>query len=138
MGHSQSAGAGGTVYTALIDATQSAPEAIALLGPENLPATYEDVSQQVRSVAGSLTSLGINVGDKVATVVPDSPEMATRFLGCASVATCAPVNPRYRSSDFEFYLSELKPKLVVVAADLNSPVRNVAKSLGIRVVELQR
>jgi aspartate racemase len=138
MGHSQSAGAGGTVYTGLIDATQSAPEAIALLGPENLPATYEDVSQQVRRVAGSLTSLGINVGDKVATVVPDSPEMATLFLGCASVATCAPLNPRYRSSDFEFYLSDLKPKLVVVDSDLDSPARDIAKSLRLRMVELRR
>ncbi len=137
MGH-ESTVSGKTIHTTLADVTRSAPANVALLGPGTIPANYQDLLQHVWKVAGSFANYGVASGDKVATVVSDSPEMATLFLGCASVATCAPLNPRYRSSDFELYLADLKPKLVVVDSDLDSPVREVAKSLAIPVVELRR
>ena len=68
---------------------------------------------------------GVVRGDRVAVVMPNGPEMASLFLGVASVASCAPLNAAYRSSEFEFYLSDLKPKLLIVDGAIESPVHAV-------------
>ena len=86
--------------------------------------------------ARALTCAGIQRGDRVAVVMPNGAEMASLFLGVASVSTCAPLNPAYRKSEFEFYLSDLEPKLVIVDAALDSPVRDVATAMGIEIGEL--
>ena len=120
----------------LAEMASSHPDNPALLAPGLMPCSYRDLLSQIGNTARWFASLGVVTGDKVAIVVPDSPETAALFLGTASVAACAPLNPKYRSSDFELYLSDLKPKLVVVESQLDSPVRDVAASLGICVAEL--
>jgi acyl-CoA synthetase (AMP-forming)/AMP-acid ligase II/acyl carrier protein len=68
--------------------------------------------------------------------MPNGPEMASLFLGVASVAAFAPLNPAYRANEFEFYLSDLKPKLVIASAATESAVRDVARAMNIEIVEL--
>ena len=40
--------------------------------------------------------------------------MATCFMACASGVTSAPLNPAYRADEFEFYLSDLNAKALIV------------------------
>src|SRR4051794_5789721 len=54
----------------------------------------------------ALNKHGIGRGDSVAIVLPNGPEMATAFLAVAACATAAPLNPAYRSEEFDFYLSD--------------------------------
>ena len=54
----------------------------------------------------------------------------------ASGATSAPLNPAYRADEFEFYLSDLGAKALVVDAGSTSPAIGVARKLGVRIVEL--
>ncbi|MEC7208805.1 MAG: AMP-binding protein, partial [Pseudomonadota bacterium] len=63
------------------------------------------------------------------------PEMASAFLAVASFMSAAPLNPTYKQSEYEFYLSDLKPALVIVEQGSENPVRQAAASLGIPVVE---
>lgn len=111
---------------------------VALLGLQGGPSHFSDLLQQVENTAGWLATLSVSPTDKIATIVPDSPEMASLFLGVASVASCAPLNPKYRKNDFELYLADLNPKLVIVDSNLESPVREVARAAGIDVLELHR
>jgi len=113
------------------------PEAVALLAPGRPALAYRNLIEQLDAVAGQLSSLGIQRGDRVALVLPNGPEMAVAFLAVAGVATCAPLNPAYSSREFEFYLTDLKVKLLVVEAGSDSPALAVAASLGVQVVELQ-
>jgi acyl-CoA synthetase (AMP-forming)/AMP-acid ligase II len=62
--------------------------------------------------------------------------MATAFLGIASAATCAPLNPAYRPEEFEFYLADLGADALVVPGGAGSPAREVAHKLGVPVIEL--
>ena len=87
--------------------------------------------------AASLRAAGITPRDRVAVVLPDGPEMAGCFLSVASCAACAPLNPRYRESEFRFYLEDLRPKALLVAADSDSPAISVAQDLGIQVLRLR-
>jgi acyl-CoA synthetase (AMP-forming)/AMP-acid ligase II len=62
--------------------------------------------------------------------------MATAFLGVAACATCAPLNPAYTFDEFEFYLSDLKAKAVIVPSGTNSPVLEAAQKQNIPIIKL--
>jgi amino acid adenylation domain-containing protein len=87
-------------------------------------------------MAEKLNRIGIGRNDRVAMALPNGPEMAVAFLAVASCATSAPLNPACRADEFEFYLSDLQPKALMIQSDLDSPARAVAKARGIPVIEL--
>ena len=118
--------------------TQAAhtPHAVALTAPGRPALTYGRLGAALDHVVQTLHALGIERHDRVALVLPDGPEMAMAFLAVASSATCAPLNPAYRPGEFEFYLDDLQAKAVVLGATEDSPVRAVARSQGIPLIEL--
>ncbi len=83
-----------------------------------------------------LNGAGIGRGDRVGIVLPNGPDMATCFVGVAACATAAPLNPAYKTDEFDFYLSDLKPRAVILLDGDESPVRDVAARLGIPVIAL--
>ncbi|MEO7330518.1 MAG: AMP-binding protein, partial [Minicystis sp.] len=113
------------------------PGAVALLAPgrgEHL--TYERLHHEVRLAADALAALGIRREDRVAVVLPNGPEMVVAFLAVSGVATCAPLNPAYRASEFAYYLDDLRANAVLVLAGDPSPVREVARDRRIPVLEI--
>ncbi|HET9594202.1 MAG TPA: AMP-binding protein, partial [Anaeromyxobacteraceae bacterium] len=114
-----------------------APGAPAVGAPEGAaPLTYAALADQAARTVERLNALGIGRGDRVAMVLPNGPESATAFVCIAAAATTAPLNPTYRAEEFEFYLSDLGAKALVVQAGAESPALAVAGKLGIPVVEL--
>lgn len=100
------------------------------------PLTYRGLQQQAAEVVVGLNGLGVGRGDRVAIALANGPEMATAFLGTAAAAVAAPLNPAYTAAEFEFYLADLAARAVIVEAGADSPVRAVAKALGIAVIEM--
>jgi acyl-CoA synthetase (AMP-forming)/AMP-acid ligase II len=88
-----------------------------------------------RTVA-SLNGIGIGRGDRVAIVLPNGPEMAAAFVAIACGATTAPLNPAYKAEEFEFYLTDLKARALVIQKGMESPAREVASRLGVPLLEL--
>ncbi|MBU6499781.1 MAG: acyl--CoA ligase, partial [Rhodospirillales bacterium] len=66
----------------------------------------------------------------------NGPEMASAFVTIACGATTAPLNPAYRGEEFDFYLSDLDAKCLVIQQGMASPARAVAEARGIPIVEL--
>jgi acyl-coenzyme A synthetase/AMP-(fatty) acid ligase len=97
--------------------------------------TYAALSRHVEKTTAALAA-GIGPGDTVAVVLRNSPEMAVCFLAVSSVAACAPLNPGYRASEFDFFLGDLRPKAVIVESGADSPVRSVATQHNIPLVEI--
>lgn len=62
--------------------------------------------------------------------------MAVSFLSVACAAVAAPLNPAYRTSEYEFYLTDLKARVLITQPELDSPVVQVARSLNIPVIAL--
>jgi oxalate---CoA ligase len=108
--------------------------AFAAPGAEAL--TYDGLRKLVADTIAALNAFGIGRGDRVAIVLPNGPTMASAFLAIASGAVTAPLNPAYRAEEFEFYLSDLGAKALVVDAGTASPAVGVAKKLGIDVLTL--
>jgi acyl-CoA synthetase (AMP-forming)/AMP-acid ligase II/thioesterase domain-containing protein/acyl carrier protein len=119
------------------DSTTYPGAAPAILAPGRAPLTYSGLERQINSTRASLTGYGIARGDRVAIVAGNGPAMATTFLGVIAGAACAPLNPAYTADELRFYLTDLQPATAVVSSDLDTPAREVARSLGIPVVELR-
>jgi acyl-CoA synthetase (AMP-forming)/AMP-acid ligase II len=89
-----------------------------------------------RRTVADLNGMGIGRGDRVAIVLPNGPEMAATFVSVASGATTAPLNPSYRREEFEFYLSDLNARALLILEGMESPARAVAAEKSIPVIEL--
>jgi len=125
-----------TIYELLKARAEHAPEAVAILAPGKSDLTFRGLLRQVDSVVGSLRVRGVQSSDRVAVVLPNGPDMAVTFLGVAASAICAPLNPAYSKSEFEFCLTDLKPKALIVQAGIDSPAIAVVEERGIPVIEL--
>src|SRR5690349_11161466 len=118
----------------LLDA--GAADATCINTPSGKPLTYGALRDLAARTVDTLNARGVGRGDRVAIVLDNGPEMAAAFLCVAAGATAAPLNPAYRADEFEFYLSDLKARLLFVGSDLSSPAVEVAKRLGIALVRL--
>ena len=127
-------------YRCLPDLVQGQAErnaaALAILAPGREPLTYGRLNRQVREVVESLNDLGIGRSDCVAMVLPEGPEMAVAAISIAAGATCAPLNPAYRASEFDFHLADLDCKALLVPSRSTSPAIAVAKTRGLPILEL--
>jgi acyl-CoA synthetase (AMP-forming)/AMP-acid ligase II/acyl carrier protein len=115
---------------------QRNPQAIAIAAPGRNPLTYGRLQTLLERVIRTLQAAGVGRGDRVALVLPNSPEMAVAFLAVASAATSAPLNPAYREEEFEFYFTDLKVKAIILEHGSDSPARKVAQAHGLMILEL--
>ncbi len=109
---------------------------IAITAPDRKPLNYNGLRIQVDLIGEQLASIGLKNSDRVAIVLPNGPEMATAFLAVASYMSAAPLNPSYKEAEYEFYLEDLKPKLVIVEENTSNPVVKAAKKLSIPIAEI--
>jgi len=84
----------------------------------------------------ALNTMGLGRNDRIAIVLPNGPEMAAAFIALSQSATTAPLNPAYRQGEFEFYLSDLGARALIVQRGDESPARTAAAELGIPIIEL--
>jgi acyl-CoA synthetase (AMP-forming)/AMP-acid ligase II len=115
---------------------RGAAEAPALGAPGREAMHYGGLRAQLTDTVARLNALGIGRNDAVAIVLPNGPEMASAFVCIAGAATTAPLNPAYTADELKFYLADLDAKLLVVAADDQTPASGAAAELGIPVVRL--
>ncbi|HAJ76981.1 MAG: acyl--CoA ligase [Gammaproteobacteria bacterium] len=112
-------------------------EDAAIAAPDRQAFTFNELRAQVDYTIARLNELGVGRNDAVAIVLPNGPEMASAFICIGAAATTAPLNPAYRGEEFDFYLEDLQPKLLVVEDGTDSPAVASASRLGINVVTLQ-
>jgi acyl-CoA synthetase (AMP-forming)/AMP-acid ligase II len=115
---------------------QAADDTPALGAPGRPVLPHAGLRAQVAATLAQLNGWGLGRNDRVAIVLPNGPEMAACFIACASGVTSAPLNPAYRADEFEFYLSDLDAKALIVEQGSASPAVGAAGKLGIPVLEL--
>lgn len=111
--------------------------AIALSAPKRASMTYGELRGHVERTVATLNELGVGRNDRVALALPNGPEMASAFVAIAAGATTAPLNPAFKTKEFQFCLGGLNAKLLIVKPGTCAPAREAAKHLGIAVAELR-
>ena len=127
-----------SVYKLVARQARQHPNRPALASLSGPPMTYQGLPAQILRTIAALNARGISRGDRVALVLPQGPDLAAAFLAIAAGATCAPLNPGYRREEFEFYLTDVRAKALIVAAGSDSPAVAAAAAVGVNVIELER
>jgi acyl-CoA synthetase (AMP-forming)/AMP-acid ligase II len=125
-----------TIYRLLENQARHSPHSAAILAQGRVPLTFARLFAHAREVVACLNDLGIHRNDGVAIVLPNGPEMAVAFLSITCSTVAAPLNPAYGASEFEFYLSDLNARALVVQAGVASPAIDVARGRGIPILEI--
>jgi acyl-CoA synthetase (AMP-forming)/AMP-acid ligase II len=123
-----------TIAKLIAEGRDNAP---AIGAPERTALTHQGLRQLAQRTISDLNRMGIGRNDRVAIVLPNGPEMATAFIAIASGATTAPLNPAYRAEEFDFYLSDLGAKALVIQEGMDSPALAVAAARNIPLLRLK-
>ena len=111
-------------------------ENIALTSEISSKLNYKDLKLFINKISKQLAGNGLSNKDRAAIVLPNGPYMASSFLAISSYMSAAPLNPSYKSEEYEFYLKDLNPKIVLVEKNSDNPVVDVAKKLKIELCEI--
>jgi acyl-CoA synthetase (AMP-forming)/AMP-acid ligase II len=121
----------------LFDAGESGASAL-VTAESGARLTYEELDRAVRSLAGRLATLGVERGSRVAIVVPDGPDFLLVLLAVVTLgATAAPLNQAYKRDEYEFYLDDLQPQLLLVTAG-ELPAAREAAGPAVKIVDVVR
>lgn len=126
---------GGTVLD-LMGGVVAARDTPALLAPGRAPLPGHRLPDVVAGLARSFRRAGVGPQDVIASMLPNGPEAATVFLASAVAGVAAPLNPGYREAELEFYLSDLRPRLVVVPAAGSPAAEEVCRRADIPVAKI--
>ena len=62
--------------------------------------TYRQFDESINRVANSFLDLGLKHGDKVATILPQSPAFITVYLAAAALGlVVVPLDPRFKAAE---------------------------------------
>jgi long-chain acyl-CoA synthetase len=75
--------------------------------------TYGQLDERSGRVAGLLTGLGVEPGDRVALMLPNVPEFPVLYYGVLRAgATVVPMNPLLKAREVEFYLGDSGARVI--------------------------
>jgi benzoate-CoA ligase family protein len=76
--------------------------------------TYAEVAARVNQAGNALLRAGLEPGDRVLIVLPDSPEFAAAYFGAMKIGAIAvPTSTALRPADYAYLIEESGAKLVV-------------------------
>ena len=88
--------------------------------------SYQELEQQSDALAGALLSLGLGIGDRVALIMPNAPQMIISELGIWKAgAIVVPMNPLYTILELEHALNECGAETVIVLTPFYEKIKAV-------------
>ena len=128
-----------STLTTAISSSSSHPAVI--IPPLDLTLTYQSLHKLIHSFQCSLASIGIAPGDAVSISFANTLEFIVAFLAVgAQRAVAAPLNPNYKQEEFEFYIDDLRSKLVIVPPGPvveGTPAVRAARKFGTGIAEVK-
>lgn len=107
-----------------------------LLAPGRAPSSGFDLSQAVEQLACTISGLGVDRTDVIATLVNNGPEAVTVFLASTSVGIAAPLNPSFKPAELSFYLADLRPKLMIIPSETPAELVDACNEAGVPLLRV--
>jgi acyl-CoA synthetase (AMP-forming)/AMP-acid ligase II len=111
-------------------------EAPAILAPDCAPLSYRRLDRHIDDIGRTLRANGIGRDDRIAVLLPNGPDLAVAIVATAANAACASINPAYSAEELDRYFADLKPRALIVPAEVDSPARRVAQARDLPVLDL--
>ncbi|MGI9004824.1 MAG: AMP-binding protein [Streptosporangiaceae bacterium] len=108
--------AAGETLNAILDHDGSSRPAL-IVPDDGQVLSYGQLARNVAQLAGGLAAAGAQRGDRIAFTLPNGPDVIQILLAVTAIgAAAAPLNPAYTSSEYEFYLTDIRPRLLLMPA----------------------
>ncbi len=92
--------------------------------------TYRDLYQGVNRVGNALVGLGVRIEERVAILLPDTPEWAMAFYGAMKIgAVAVPMNTMLKPKDYEYLLNDSRARVLIVDPTLLEKVEEIREHL---------
>jgi benzoate-CoA ligase family protein len=81
--------------------------------------TYRGLYENVNRFGNAMLALGVRMEERIAIIMPDSPECVYAFFGAIKIGAIAiPMNTLLKPADYEYLLNDSRSPVVVVHASL--------------------
>lgn len=129
-----------TLSTAIPRESPSPAIIVPTSSPEGLTISYPELSNLISRFQSSLAEIGITAHSAVSIALPNTLPFVVSFFAVANQRSiAAPLNPAYTQAEFEFYIDDLKSKLIIVppgSTAANAPSVRAARKFGAAVAEV--
>ena len=123
-----------TLLEAVRDTVQQRPKHAALIFKDR-HMSYAELEQLSNAFGTALVNLGVSKGERVALLIPNSPQAIIAQLGAwkAGAIVC-PINSLYTATELEFALREVGAETVVVLTPFYQKVKALQERCGVKRV----
>jgi fatty-acyl-CoA synthase len=81
------------------------------------PVTYKEFNHDIDRVATALLDMGMKPGDKIATLLPQSPAFSTIFMAAGKIGlVVVPLDPRFKAGEMAALCQRTSPRALVTLA----------------------
>jgi benzoate-CoA ligase len=92
--------------------------------------SYNDIRKMTNRTGNALKSLGIEMEDRVAILLPDCPEWIASFFGAMKIGGVpVPFNIMLRPNEYQYLLNDSRVKAIIVSHDLVSSIVRIENNL---------
>jgi acyl-CoA synthetase (AMP-forming)/AMP-acid ligase II/acyl carrier protein len=126
------------IYDILVKNSQKYGEKLAIESPDCKNISFFELNKKIIEIRKIFCNFGLSKKDRVALIMPNGRATVICGLSILSFGTLAPLNPKYKKQEFEFYLSDLQPKAIIIPKGELSPAISVAEKMGIAVLEIEQ
>lgn len=92
--------------------------------------SWAELHERARRVAAGLASAGVEPGDRVALLMPNTPAFVLAFCAVASLGgTAVPLNPLLTEAELEFHARECRVRAVIAEPRRSAVLRRIASKL---------
>ncbi len=92
--------------------------------------TYRNIQSEINKVGNSLKSLGVEIENRIAILLPDCPEWVACFFGAVKIgAVPVSLNTMMAPQDYQYFLNDSRAKAIVVSSDLARAIETISGNL---------
>ncbi len=92
--------------------------------------TYDDLFDGVNRVGNALKELGVRMEERVAILLPDTPEWVFAFFGAMKIGSVAvPMNTMLMPKDYEYLLNDSRARVLIVHESLLGKITEIRDQL---------
>ncbi|MFD9625549.1 long-chain-fatty-acid--CoA ligase [Peribacillus muralis] len=110
------------------------PHKVAVIDEEKV-FTYKEFGQRVDQLSIALCSSGIEKGDHIAVMLPNTHYMLECFYGiCQLGAVMVPLNYRLSANELEYIIKHSDAKMLIVDEEFTAPIEKIISKLSLEKI----